>query len=338
MTIYPADRWESIAPTDAGFDSARFQRIEQWLRDHRKDRNYRVVIVRGGRLVAEWYQGVGRDAQQRLASATKSIFSSILGIAIAEGQIASADAKLIDLYPEALDVPQGTGPKPGRYVFPKDRAITLRHLISNTSGYMKPDEQPGKVFHYQTYGMNVFAHAIAKTYGLWDANDPQESPGLQPLIDRCLREPIGAQWGYYIANFDLWSQAKLNVFGYYDGVQTSALDMARLGWLWLNWGCWNDTQVIPEDWLREATDVAPDIRANCSPGDWQYGYGFWTNAEGKLWPNLPRDSYAASGAGSQHIWVCPSQELVVAQSPGLCSDQCENDSGLLKLVVEACNG
>ena len=40
------------------------------------------------------------------------------------------------------------------------------------------------------------------------------------------------------------------------------------------------------------------------------------------------DSSAASGAGSQHIWVCPSLDLVVLQSPGLWQDQAENDSGL----------
>ncbi len=338
MPVYPADRWETITPSDAGFDPTKFQQVEQWLIDNRQDRNYRIVIVRGGRLVAEWYQGVDRDTQLWLASAAKSIFASILGIVIGEGKIASADTRLIDLYPEALAVPEGTGPKPGRYVFPKDHDITLRHLISNTSGYMKPNEPPGKVFHYQTYGMNVFTHAIAKTYGLWDASDPENSPGLQPLIDRYLREPIGAQWGYYTTNFDLWPSAKFNVFGYYDGVQATALDMARLGWLWLNTGRWQDQQVIPADWLREATQVAPDIRANCPQADWKYGYGFWTNQAGKLWPNLPRDSFAASGAGSQHIWVCPSLDLVVIQSPGLWSDQSENDTGLLKRVVEACDG
>ena len=55
-----------------------------------------------------------------------------------------------------------------------------------------------------------------------------------------------------------------------------------------------------------------------------------------MWPNLPRDSFAASGAGSQHIWVCASLDLVVVQSPGLWEDQEENDAGLLRLVAEAC--
>ncbi|MBS1252054.1 MAG: hypothetical protein MAG451_01090 [Anaerolineales bacterium] len=84
-----------------------------------------------------------------------------------------------------------------------------------------------------------------------------------------------------------------------------------------------------------ATQTAPDIRANCPREQWKYGYGFWTNDHGQLWPNLPRDSYAASGAGSQHIWVCPSLDLVVVQSPGLWEEQAENDAGLLRLVVDA---
>ena len=74
---------------------------------------------------------------------------------------------------------------------------------------------------------------------------------------------------------------------------------------------------------------------NCPQGDWQYGYAFWTNEYGLLWPSLPRDSFAASGAGSQHIGVCPSLDLVVVQSPGLWQEQTENDVGLLGMIVAA---
>ena len=335
-TMFPDASWTHIPPAEAGFAPDRLARARQWLDEHVGDGQYRVAIVRHGRLVAEWNHGVGRDEHLWLASATKSIFSCILGIAIAEGKIASADTRLADHYPEAMDVPAGEGPKEGRYAFEKDRAITLRQLISNTSGYMKPGEQPGQVFHYQTFGMNVLTHAIAKAYGLYDIRDPEGSPGFKVLVDEKLRAPIGATWGYYLMNFRHHPEARTHIFGYYDGVKATALDMARLGWLWRNWGRWREEQLIPEAWLREATRTAPGIRANCPREQWQYGYAFWTNDHGQLWPGLPRDSYAASGAGSQHIWVCPSLDLVVAQSPGLWEDQAENDSGLLRLVVDAC--
>jgi CubicO group peptidase (beta-lactamase class C family) len=338
-TIYPGAQWEHVSPAEAGFNPQKLDAAKRWLDDtagQKDDGHYRVVIVRGGRIVAEWNRGVDANEQLWLASAAKSIFSCILGIAIDEGKISSVDAKIIDYYSEALDVPEGTGPKPGRYAFVKDRAITFRQLISNTSGYMKPNEEPGQVFHYQTYGMNILTHAIAKTYGLYSPDNPTGSPGFKVLVDEKLRIPIGATWGYYFGNFDLHPQARLNVFGYYDGVKSTTLDMARLGWLWRNEGRWNDQQLIPKTWLHEAIQTAPNIQANCPPEQWQYGYAFWTNDHGQLWPNLPRDSYAASGAGSQHIWVCPGLDLVVVQSPGLWDDQAENDTGLLRLVVDAC--
>ncbi len=335
-TIFPGADWQAVAPAEAGMDPGALARAKEWLDGRLGDGRYRVVIVRGGRIAAEWNRGVGRDEQLGMASAAKSIYSCMLGMIVAEGKLPSPDAKLIDYYGEALDVPQGEGPKEGRYAFEKDRAVTFRQLISNTSGYMKPGEAPGKVFHYQTYGMNVLCHGLAKLYGLWDAADPVGSGDLRRLIDERLRVPLGASWGYYQHNFDLHAKARIHVFGYSNGVKATALDMARLGWLWRNFGRWGDEQLVPEAWLREAVRTAPDIRANCPPEQWRYGYGFWTNDHGRIWPRLPRDSFAASGAGSQHVWVCPSLDLVVVQSPGLWKDQEENDTGLLRLVVEAC--
>jgi CubicO group peptidase (beta-lactamase class C family) len=337
-TVYPGTDWEMISPSEAGFDPNKLGAVRRWQGDRAQDprfAKYRTVIVRSGRVVAEWNHGLEQDFHAPLASATKSIFSSMLGIVIAEGVIPSADSKLIDFYPEAFKVPAGQGPKDGRHAFDKDREITFRHLISNTSGYMKPGEIPGQVFHYQTYGMNVLTHAISKAYGLYDITDPEGSRGFKVLVDEKLRDSIGATWSYYLMNFDLWPQARINIFGYYDGVSATAIDMARLGWLWLNGGRWKDKQIIPEEWLEEATKTAPNIIENCPTEQWKYGYGFWTNDQGQLWPNLPRDSYAAAGAGSQHIWVCPSLELVVAQSPGQWGSQEDNDTGLLAMVVDA---
>ena len=336
---YPGINWEYISPVEAGFHPEKLNRAKRWMDDRVGEEGYRVVIVRGGRIVAEWNHGIDCNQQLGLASASKSIFSSILGIVIAEGKISSADAKLIDYYPEAMDVPEGEGPKDQRYAFEKDHAITFRQLISNTSGYMKPGEEPGKVFHYQTYGMNVIVHAIAKIHGYYDIRHPEGSPDLQPLLTEKLAKPIGATLTVVKGNFDLHDKARIHIFGYANWISANALDMARLGWLWRNWGRWEDKQLIPEAWLQEAVQTAPDIRANCPKEEWKYGYAFWTNDHGQYLPSLPRDSYAASGAGRKHIWVCPSLDLVVVQSPGVYKDHAvDNDTGLLRLVVDAYTG
>jgi len=341
-TVFPGAEWQCTSPAEAGFDPAKLGHVKRWLDDAAGrigDGAYRVVIVRGGRLVVEWNYGLQRDAQLDIASAVKSLYSCVLGIVIAEGKIPSADARLVDYYAEAMDVPDGEGPKDERYAFEKDRGITLRQLISNTSGYMKPGEMPGQVFHYQTFGMNVLIHAIAKIHGLYDVHDPERSPGFEKLIEDRIARPIGATWSYGLKNFDLHPRARMHIFGYSTTVAATALDMARLGWLWRNGGRWKETQLVPETWLREATRTAPDIRANCPQDQWKYGYAFWTNDHGQLWPSLPRDAYAAAGGragtGRQHIWVCPSLDLVIASSPSVHKTQAEMDAGLLRLVVDA---
>ena len=184
------------------------------------------------------------------------------------------------------------------------------------SGYMKPGESPGKVFHYQTYGMNILTHALAKLYGLYDVAYPESSPGFQQLVMDKVGATISTQWNFSLSNFDLHPAAQLPIFGYYCQIHTDAADAARVGWLWCNYGRWKDTQVVPEEWMKASVDVNPDVRANCPEDQWLYGHGFWTNAAGKLWPDCPRDAFTASGAGGHYISVFPGLGLVVVQNPG----------------------
>ena len=266
-------------------------------------------------MVAEWNQGIEAAEPLRQASASKSFYSCLLGIAVAEGRIPSQDAKVVDFYPEMMDVEEGSGPKPGRYAFEKDRDVTFRQLIGNTSGYMKPGEEPGKRFHYQTFGMNIITNSLATIYGLYDSADPHRLPGCARLMEEKLRDPIGGTWGHSYRNFEHPPGAKRNIFGHSLSIHCTARDSVRVGHLWLNWGVWDGRQVVPEEYLREATVTNADILANEPEENWRYGQGFWTNDHGKQWPELPRDSFAAWGAGAKYIWVSPGLNVAVALNP-----------------------
>lgn len=319
-------------------DPDKLDHAKQWLDENTEGPKYRLAVVRHGYVVALCSSEMDANAKTRIASAAKSIYSNVLGIAVAEETIPSADARVVDYYPEMMDVPEDGGPKPGRYAFEKDRDITFRQLISNTSGYMKPEEEPGKVFHYQTYSMNILTHALAKLYGCYDVSDPEGSAGFKKLIKEKLGARIGARWEYTLMNFKLQESARLEIFGHYCQTYTDPLDFARLGWLWCNYGRWENAQIIPEEWMRESVNVAPDIRANCPEKEWKYGYGFWTNGEGKLWPGLPRDGFSACGAGGHYCSVFPSRSLVIVQNPGPHSkaDSERANPELLEIVLEAC--
>ncbi|MEX2356119.1 MAG: serine hydrolase [Thermaerobacterales bacterium] len=349
--VFPGKEWSYVNPAEAGLEPEKLEQARRYF-DYNVGGPYRAVIVRHGRVVAEWNQEYESDVRLYIFSAIKSFLSCLLGIAVHEGKISSADDQVTDYYPEALDVPAGTGPKPGRHVFPENRDITLRQLISQTSGYMKPGEKPGQVYHYQSFGMNILGKAIARAYGLFDEPGPEVTPNLKKLYDEKFRIPLEASWGYYMKpvipasdpksipakyrtyNTVVQPGAWAEIFCYSDGIRMSALDMARMGWLWCNWGSWNGRQLIPETWMREAARTAPDIRANHPEHERMYGYAFWINEFGVLWPDAPRDSFAARGATDRaHIWACPSLDLVVAESPGLAPDE-RNE--FLRLLVAAC--
>lgn len=336
---FPGANWETRDPAELGFDTAKLTAARDRLAQAAAGPpGYRVCVVRGGYLVAEWREGIEPTAQLPIASAAKSVYSCLLGIAVAEGRIPSADAPVSEYYPEMLDVPEGAGPKPGRGNKPEDALITFRQLITNTSGYLKPGERPGDCFHYQTYGMNIVMHALGKVYGVYDASDPEGSVGPGEIIREKIRDPIGGTWTWRWANFDLWPAARLGIFGYYTGLATTCRDLCRLGWLWRNGGAWAGRQVVPRDWLREATRSASVITRDL-PGETGgvgvYGHAFWTNDTGKLWPNLPRDSFAACGAGNYTAWVSPSLDLVIAQSPGPPTESPQADSRVAEWVIEA---
>jgi len=316
-TIYPENEWERGDPEALGFDPARLAAAGNWQTEHAGDSPYRLLVVRHGRIAAEWHGGgMGPDDLQGQASASKSTYSTVLGIAIHEGVIDSADDLVVDYYPEFLDVAPDEGPKKNRHAFPEDAGITFRQLTGNTSGYMKPGELPGRTFNYQTFGMNVVTHALASAYSLYRTSDPERGAGFGRLVERKVRNLIGGSWKWTYSNFDLQPKAKLGVFGYATTFQMTARDMARLGLLWLNDGDWEGRQVVPAGWIRQATRVSDMLLQHEPPSLWQYGLGFWCNDQGMLWPNLPRDSFAAVGAGKQFIWVDREHDLIVVQSPG----------------------
>ena len=312
---FPKDDWETISPAEAGFNPDRLAQVKTWLDQRVEDRKYRFALVKGGHLVAEWNHGLEGGANIGVASTWKSMLSNVLGMAVAQGKLPSADAPVYDYWPDFMDVPEGTGPKDGRYAFAKDRALTFRQLISNSSGYMKPGEEPGTVFHYQSWGMNILSHAIAHLYGYYDTADPEGCPGFMKLVREKLAEPIGAAWTYTSDRMNLHPLARQKIFGYGTRIHTTALDLARAGWLWCNYGRWGDLQLVPETWMRDCTRVAPHIKEHCPEKDWLYGNGFWSNSEGKLWPDLPRDGFHSWGAGGHYAAVFPSRELVIVQNP-----------------------
>jgi CubicO group peptidase (beta-lactamase class C family) len=320
--VFPTAEWTFLAPDHAGFSAERLADVKRWQLAFAAGKPFRLVIARHGYLLADWSHGIDPDAGIRFHSASKSVYASLLGIAVAEGKLPSIDARVVDTYPEMMAVADGEGPKPGRYAYPENQEITFRQLIGNTSGYLKPGERPGARFHYQTFGMNILTHALATLYGLRDGGG---LPDCGRLMNDRIRDPIAGSWQHIYSDFDYASGtgAKKAVYGHGLDVVANARDAARIGHLWLNLGRWGDRQLVPRAYLEQATRTNADILANEPEENWKYGLGFWVNDHGRLWPDLPRDLFGAWGAGARYIWVSPALDLVVALCPGPWPDMRE---------------
>jgi len=80
-------------------------------------------------------------------------------------------------------------------------------------------------------------------------------------------------------------------------------DYARFGMLYLNDGVFNGERILPEGWVKYST-----MPASASNGE--YGSFFWLNRS-KRFPSAPEDMYSCDGHDGQHIFILPTQQLVI---------------------------
>ena len=85
-------------------------------------------------------------------------------------------------------------------------------------------------------------------------------------------------------------------------------DWARLGLMLANDGVWNGQQIVPRQWLLDATSVPRDsyLRNTIAPS-WGYGYQVW------LLPG-ERRMFLLLGISGQDIFVDPESKLIMVHT------------------------
>ena len=289
------------------------------------------IIVYKGYIVAEW----GNPSSVEMThSVTKSMVSSVVGLAYDKGLIASLDDKVHGYLPP-VEVLNSEGIQANQnpiantsFLYPfeteHNRKITWDHLLRQTSDWEgvlwgkpdwadrpsdKPAEwltrkrfEPGTVYKYNDTRVNALA--LAATL-VWRKPLPE-------VLREQIMNPIGASntwaWTGYI-NAWIVVDGKLiqSVSGgghFGGGMFINAYDMARLGLLTLRKGNWNGKQILSEEWIRKAT----------TPGAVNRGYGFmnyFLNTDSKLYPSAPASAYAHIGNGTNAIYVDSENDIVL---------------------------
>lgn len=313
--------WPVDSPGNQGLDSAALDTI------HAEFDTFPLLsskIIKNGRLIDTYYKDGYDDSSVFLMHSTsKSITSTLIGIAIDQGKIESVDVPLSEYLPQVLELEDSAW-----------RQITIRHLLTHTSGIATTDGSrwkewrssdnwleyilalpivsvPGTEFSYSTGNTHLLCVVLEKATGmtLYDFGkevlfDPMEMSSVQ--IDT---DPQGIGDGG-------------------NGIWLNTSDMAKFGQMYLNSGAWKGRQIVSSDWVNQATSLQFDR----STGSADYGYQWWVRTFGEL----QYDAYFAQGHFGQYIFVVPQLELVVcftSQYDGSSSIYWQ----LMNAIVSACD-
>lgn len=295
QTVWPGEEWETASPASQGMDAAALESAKTWLESHNSKSG---MVIRHGRIVAEWYFA-GADPQSKFAaySTSKSLSSVATGLAIADGQL-KLDQTVGQYLPDASPETK--------------RKVTVKQLLSMTSGVHNDpgigqredlfsfalktaamDHDPGTKWEYNNTGLSLLSPVFHKATG----------KQIDEYLNERVFRPIGIK-----ANDMAWEKREELALPY-SGCHTTARSLGRIGLLVLNKGKWVDQQIVPAAWLAES--IAPSQDLNKS-----YGYLWWNNTTGK-WRDVPRDAYAALGRWDNNIFVVPSLDLIVIRQSDL---------------------
>ncbi|MET1061149.1 MAG: serine hydrolase [Nocardioides sp.] len=257
------------------------------------DRVRAVLVTQEGRPVVRLHYGPGARGPADLRDVTASVVGTLVGIAEADGLL-DLDAPLSQLLPDY-----------GDHMTAAVAAITLEQLLTMTSGL--PGDADGAPFERGadwvaaildlgvTGEPGTFVYSSAGSHLLAAVLTEATGTSLLDLARERLFEPLGVDPPV------AWPADPQGVQLGYAGLELSADDLLALGRLYLDHGRRRDVQVVPEEWVREATTNHLELPDVSGMG---FGYQWWTTAL------EDHEGFAALGSGGQVLEVVPDLALV----------------------------
>jgi CubicO group peptidase (beta-lactamase class C family) len=267
--------------------------IGSWL----KERNATsLIVLHDGAIVFEdYFLDTGPNDHRISWSIAKSWLSVLFGIIQAEGSIGSLDDPVTRYAPELL----GTAYE----------SVSIRDVLTMSSGvafnedysdfwsdgnrmgrllaiggsmdafaasFSKRDRNPGEEWKYVSLDTHVLSMVIRGATGR----------SLEDLMQEKLVAPLGLQAdGFFLTD----SHGTAFALG---GLNFTSRDYARFAAMVLADGFWNGRQIVPADWLTEATRP----QARTKPGAKRYGYQWWIPSDGQ------EGEFQAEGIYGQYIY------------------------------------
>ena len=290
-----------------------------------------VMVSVGGEIIAErGYEGNSVEDPTNIKSASKTVISALVGIAIDKGLIDGVDQPIADFLED--DFPEDADPRL--------EDVTVGNLLSMQAG-LGPTSGPN--YGRWVASRNWVRAALAQPFEDDPGGAMLYSTGSTHLLSAILTEVSGEstrdlaeEWFGAVDEFGIggWERDPQGIYLGGNQMAMSPRSLLAFGEVYRNGGLAADgTRVLPETWIEESW--TPRTRSRFT-GD-GYGYGWFLQdiaSEGVRF---------AWGFGGQMLYVVPSLELTVAMtshenSPSAGNGYLDALHELMGEIIEAVRG
>lgn len=265
--------------------------------------NSLLIETGGDRIVEGYFRGMNANRDANIKSASKSILSLLVGIALDEGYLEGIDQTLGDFFPDYFE----SNPDSVKESITLKQMLTMRTGLETTSSrnygrWVISDnwvrfaldqpivEEPGGRMVYSTGTSHLLSVILARETGM----------STREFANRYLFGPMNIRVG----GWDRDPQ------GYYMGGNNMALrpaDMVKIGQMVMNMGEYNGTRIVPREWLLDSFKIY--TRSNYN--SYKYGYMWWRDRVADYYVVF------AWGNGGQYIMMLPELDTVVVITSGI---------------------
>ena len=259
---------------------------------------HRIMVLRNGYVIGETaFSPYQMDLWHVTHSMCKSITGMAIGMLIAEGRLSVTD-KVIDLF----------GSRKNIWSILRMKDLTVWNLLTMSSGVQFNESgaisgndwrksfleasvsfTPGSKFKYNSMNSYMLSAIVTEITGesMFDYLKPRlfDPMGIERVFwESCPQKITKGGWGLFMR----------------------IEDMAKLGQLYLQKGMWNGQQLVPEQWVTDAT--MPQINTGIENAE-HYGYQLWVNADRE-------GAFAFNGMLGQNVYCYPDIQMVIVTNAG----------------------
>ena len=257
-----------------------------------------LLVARHGEILREeYFRGAQRGGHANIKSASKSVLSALVGIAIEEGRLQGVDQPIAPFFERYL----------GEGSDPRKQGITLGNLLSMQSG-LEPTS--GRNYGAWVSSPNWVRYAIGRPMVTEPGGRMLYSTGSTHLLSAIVAEATGMSTYAYARErlakplgIELrpWPTDPQGVYFGGNEMRMRPTDMVRFGELYRNGGVWEGKRILAEEWIRQSWTP----RTSSPYNGHRYGFGWWIRKSSDY------PVYFAWGYGGQFIFVVPELELTV---------------------------